>query len=99
MAEPPLDHFAPWLKELRKEKPYQLSDDLERLFHEKTVTGRAGWSRLFSETMAGLRFKVDGDELPLEPTLNYMLHPEEAKRRAAAEALTGCSVPIYRCSH
>jgi oligoendopeptidase F len=88
MDEPPLDHFRPWLVEVRKEKPYQLSDDLERLFHEKSVIGRGGWGRLFSETMAGLRFDVDGAELPLEPTLNLMLHPEEATRQKAAAALT-----------
>lgn len=88
MREPPLDHFRPWLEEVRKEKPYQLSDDLERLFHEKGMTGRAAWSRLFSETMAALRFEIDGEQMPLEPTLNYMLHPDEAKRRMAAEALT-----------
>lgn len=35
MGEAPLSHFRPWLEEVRKEKPYQLSDDLERLFHEK----------------------------------------------------------------
>lgn len=52
------------------------------------MTGRAGWSRLFSETMAALRFDVDGESLPLEPALNYMLHPDGAKRRAAADALT-----------
>lgn len=88
-AEAPLSHYEPWLREVRKEKPYQLSDELERLFHEKTVTGRAGWSRLFSETIASLRFTVGGETLPLEPTLNFMLHPQEAKRRAAADALTG----------
>jgi oligoendopeptidase F len=88
MDQPPLDHFRPWLVEMRKEKPYQLSDDLERLFHEKGVIGRGGWSRLFSETMAGLRFDVDGAELPLEPTLNLMLDPDEATREKAAAALT-----------
>jgi len=88
MNEPPLDHYRPWLVEVRKEKPYQLSDDLERLFHEKSVIGRGAWSRLFNETMAAMRFDVDGQTLPLEPTLNFMLHPEEAKRREAAEALT-----------
>ena len=98
MHQAPLDHFRPWLEEVRKEKPYQLSDDLERLFHEKGVTGRAGWSRLFSETMAGLRFEIDGQPLPLEPALNYMLHPDETKRRAAAEALTGqfrANLPLF----
>jgi oligoendopeptidase F len=39
---------------VRKEKPYQLDDDLERLFHEKSVTGRGAWNRLFDETISGL---------------------------------------------
>ncbi len=88
MGEPPLDYYRPWLHEVRKEKPYQLADDLERLFHEKEMTGRAGWSRLFSETMTALRFDVDGEMLPLEATLNLLLHPDEAQRHKAAEALT-----------
>lgn len=88
IAQPPLDHFRPWLGELRKEKPYQLSDDLERLFHEQSVTGRGGWSRLFSETMAAMRFDVDGELMPLEPTLNLLMATEGEQRRKAAEALT-----------
>ncbi len=88
MSEPPLDHYRPWLEELRKEKPYQLSDDLERLFHEQSVTGRGGWSRLFNETMASLRFEVDGQELSLEPALNLLMSPDRSLRRKAAEALT-----------
>lgn len=86
--EPPLDHYRSWLEELRKEKPYQLADDLERLFHEKAMTGRAGWSRLFSETMTALRFDIDGHKLPIEPTLNRLVHPDETVRRKAAETLT-----------
>jgi oligoendopeptidase F len=88
MSQAPLSHFRPWLTEVRKEKPYQLSDDLERLFHEQSGIGRAGWSRLFSETMAGLTFEVDGETLPLEPTLNLMMSADEGLRRKAAEALT-----------
>ncbi len=88
MAAPPLDHYRPWLIELRKEKPYQLSDDLERLFHEKGMTGRAGWSRLFSETMTALRFEVDGEALTIEPALNLLVSPDEGLRRKGAAALT-----------
>jgi oligoendopeptidase F len=73
---------------LRKEKPYQLSDDLERLFHEKGMTGRAGWSRLFSETMTALRFEVDGQPLTIEPALNLLVSPDEAVRRKGAAVLT-----------
>jgi oligoendopeptidase F len=39
--------------------------------------------------MTALRFDVAGEPapLPLEPTLNFMMHPDGSKRRAAAEAL------------
>ncbi len=83
----PLKRFKPWLRELRKEKPYQLDDKCEELFHEKAVTGRAAWTRLFSETMTGLRFDVNGEKLALEPTLNKLLDPDGAVRKAAAMAL------------
>ncbi len=82
-----LGHYRPWLEDLRKEKPYQLDDKLEQLFHEKSVTGRGAWNRLFSETMTSLRFDVGGEKLSLEPTLNRLLDPDGKKRREAAEAL------------
>jgi len=87
MSRSELSHFRPWLEDLRKEKPYQLEDKLEQLFHEKAVTARGAWDRLFSETMTALKFDVDGEKLSLEPTLNRLLEPDEAKRKAAAEAL------------
>ena len=80
-------HYRPWLVDLRKDKPYQLEDRVEQLFHEKSMTGRGAWNRLFDETMADLRFDVDGEELSLEPTLNKLQEPDEPTRHAAAEAL------------
>jgi oligoendopeptidase F len=87
MENPALGHYRPWIEEVRKEKPYQLDDRLEQLFHEKSITGRAAWTRLFDETMASLRFVVDGRELTLEPTLNLLQDSDESKRRKGAEAL------------
>ncbi len=87
MSHSELSHYRPWLEDLRKEKPYQLEDTLEQLFHEKAVTARGAWDRLFNETMTSLRFDDDGEKLSLEPTLNRLLDQDEAKRRAAAEAL------------
>jgi oligoendopeptidase F len=87
MASPPLGHYRPWIEDLRKDKPYQLDDQLEKLFHEKSVTGRSAWNRLFDETIASLRFTVRGEELPIEPTLNKLQDPDETVRRDAAEAL------------
>ena len=72
MADPALGHYRPWIEDVRKEKPYQLEDRIEQLFHEKSVSGYAAWNRLFDETIAGLRFNVDGKELAIEPTLNFL---------------------------
>jgi oligoendopeptidase F len=87
MADPALGHYRPWLEDIRKEKPYQLEDRVEQLFHEKSVTAYSAWNRLFDETIAGLRFKIKGQELAIEPTLNLLQDPDEKKRKAAAEAL------------
>jgi len=83
-----LAHYRPWIDDLLKEKPYQLSDEIEKLFHEKSVTGRGSWNRLFNETMTALRFDIGGEELSLEPTLNRLLDQDGAKRKEAAEALS-----------
>jgi len=87
MTDPALGHYRPWLEDIRKEKPYQLEDRIEQLFHEKSVSGYSAWNRLFDETMAGLRFDVDGQKLAIEPTLNFLQDQDEKKRRIAAEAL------------
>jgi oligoendopeptidase F len=84
---PALAVYRPWIEDLRLERPYQLEDRVERLFHEKSVTGRGAWNRLFDETLASLTFDVDGETLTLERTLNLLSDPLEDRRRAAAQAL------------
>ena len=84
---PALARYRPWLDDVRKERPYQLEERVEQLFHEKSVTGRSAWNRLFDQTMAALRFDCEGEILAIEPTLKRLLDDDEAVRRAAAEAL------------
>ena len=82
-----LAHYKPWIDNLLMEKPYQLDDKLEELFLEKSQTAAGAFNRLFDETMAGLRFTVDGEELALEPTLHLLVDKDEAKRKAGSDAL------------
>jgi len=82
-----LAHYRPWIEDVRREKPYQLEDRIEQLFHEKSVTGYSAWTRLFEETIAALRFKVGSKVLAIEPTLNLLQDPSGATRKAAAQAL------------
>src|SRR4029077_5176888 len=79
MRDPALGHYRPWLEDVRKEKPYQLEDRVEELFHEKSVTGYSAWNRLFDETIASLRFKVAGKTLAIELTLNLMQDSDSKK--------------------
>lgn len=89
MANDPLaGHYRPWLVDLRKDKPHQLDDQLEQLFLEKSMTSAAAFNRLFDETMADLRFDIDGASLPLEATLNMLQDPETETRKKAADALS-----------
>jgi oligoendopeptidase F len=82
-----LAHYRPWIEDLRKDKPYQLEDRVEQLFHEKSQSGYAAWNRLFDQTISGLRFKVGGKELAIEPTLNLLQDRAPEKRKAAGQAL------------
>ncbi|WP_040675657.1 M3 family oligoendopeptidase [Rhizobium grahamii] len=85
--DPDAGHYRPWLVDLRKDKPYQLEDKLEQLFLEKSMTSAAAFNRLFDETMAELRFDVDGEKLPLEVTLNMLQEKDPEVRHKGAMAL------------
>jgi oligoendopeptidase F len=87
LKQPKFGIYRPWVEDVRKERPYQLEDRVEQLFHEKSVTGGAAWNRLFDETISTLRFSVDGEELAIEPTLNLLQDPREERRKAASDAL------------
>ena len=87
MADPALGHYRPWVEDIRKDKPYQLEDRVEQLFHEKSVTGYAAFNRLFDETMVALRFKIGGKSLAIEQAFHLMQDSKPQKRKAAAAAL------------
>lgn len=78
-----LKRYKPWFEELRKAKRYQLEDRVEELFHDKSVTGRGAWNRLFDETMASLKFSIEGETVGLESVLTLMTDKEEEKRKTA----------------
>ncbi len=80
-------HYRPWIVDLRKDKPHQLDDKLEQLFLEKSMTSAAAFNRLFDETMAELRFEIDGEKQPLEVALNMLQEQDPEVRRKAAMAL------------
>ena len=87
LAEPAAAHYAAWLRDVRLFRPHQLSDEVEQLLHEKSVSGRAAWVRLFEETLSDLRFDVYGKSLTLSDTLNMLSDKDAKTRQKAAKAL------------
>ena len=82
-----LARYRPWLRDIRVFRKHQLAEEMERLLHEKAVVGRAAWTRLFDETMAALRFPLDGQELTSAEVLNLLSDTDGKQRKAAAKSL------------
>ncbi|WP_435660366.1 M3 family oligoendopeptidase [Leisingera caerulea] len=85
-ANAELARYASVFRRIRAMKPYQLSDELEKFMHDLGIVGDA-WEKLFDETIAGLTFTVDGEELNIEGTLNLLTEQDRSKREAAAREL------------
>ena len=91
--------FRPWLRHVRSYPPAPAADEVERALHEKHVTGRGAWVRLFDETMAALRFPLDGKELTSAEIFDLLSAKDRAvreRRRGARSAAcwsrtSGCS--------
>ncbi len=86
-ASPDVARYKAVLDRIRAQKPYQLSDELEKFLHDKSVVGPGAWVRLFDETMAALTFDIDGTQRPLEATLDLLTDHDRAKRETGARAL------------
>jgi len=84
LAAPELAKYGSWLRDTRLYRPHQMSDELEKLLHEKYVAGRAAWTRLFDETLSALRFPVGGRPLTSAEALNLLSDRDPDRRREAA---------------
>ena len=84
-----LRRLAPWLANVRSFRPHQLGDEIERTLHEKYVTGRSAWVRLFDESMAALRFPYEGREVASAEIFDLLSSKDGAVRERAATSISG----------
>jgi len=98
MTHSSAQRYAPWVRDLRVMREHELSDDLERLFLDKSTTGRTAWVRLFDETLAGMRCDIESESLTLTQALNRLSDPKEERRKTAAKAIgtaLGAHAPLF----
>ncbi len=79
-----LSYYAPWLRDVRVFKPHQLDENIEKLFHERNLTARNNWSRLFDETIADMRFILGKKSLTATEIFNILSDKDATKRKKAA---------------
>ena len=87
LADPGLARWRPFLRDLRVFRPHQLSDEAEKLLHDKSVTGAQAWSRLFDETVAGMRVPFGEEQLTVSDVLNKLSDRDRAVRERAGHAI------------
>ena len=86
-ANADLARYKPIIDRLRAMKPYQLSDEMEKFLHDQSVVGSAAWNKLFDETIAALKFTVDGEELNLEGIADLQSSQDRDKREAGTREM------------
>ena len=93
LKDPAAARYEPWIRDVRVFRPHQLSDEVEKLLLEKSVTGRAAWNRLFDETLAALRFPIGDAELPIS---DYPEHADRYRRRQTEGCRQGAGIGVER---
>ncbi|MCX7338387.1 MAG: M3 family oligoendopeptidase [Alphaproteobacteria bacterium] len=83
-----LKRYEPWIRHIRTFKAHQLSSEAEKLFMEKALTSSSAWNRLYDETLASMKFIIDGQSLTLSHVTEMMSHKDPKVRRQAAMALS-----------
>ena len=53
--------YKAWFENIRKYKPHQLSDEVEQIFHDKSMTSFSAWNRLFDQTISNMKVDIDGE--------------------------------------
>ena len=92
-----LDKARHWLETLRDQRPHLLSEPEEKILAEKSVTGKAAWSRLFSELVSALEVSVGSEDAqPLDAALSRLASNDREERKSVAEAVTKALEPGLR---
>jgi oligoendopeptidase F len=93
-----LSKYNSWFKNIRKYKPHQLTDEIEKIFQEKSMTSFSAWNRLFDQTISNMKVSLDGRLVSLEEALNLLLSDKEEERKIAFLAVSSKleeNIPLF----
>ncbi len=82
------ERYGYYLKNVAKEKPFQLSKKEESVLLKVSNVGVSAWGRFFDETMSRMEFDFRGEKLGEEEVLAKLSDADRSVRRDAAQSLT-----------
>ena len=83
--------YEPWINKVRRFKDYQLSEELEEVLQDKSLTSSDAWVRLYDEHSAKLTYMVDGKEYNDAEISKLVLSPDEKTREKASKEINRVS--------
>ncbi|MDZ4745232.1 MAG: M3 family oligoendopeptidase [bacterium] len=88
IASPLLAPYKHWFERMADYKPHLLSEEVEQVLSEKSVTSRAGWVRLHDELSNAQKYILQGKEYSQTTLLKLLYESNRETRKAAADALS-----------
>ena len=83
--------YKPWLERIRRFKKYELSEELEELLLEKSLTSGSAWVRLYEESSSRLVYTVDGKNYNDAEISKLLLDKDPKVREKAGKELNRVS--------
>ena len=77
--------YKNWIKNHKKFRKYQKSENIERILAEKSLTSSSAWVRFFDQVMTRLKFRIKGKVLSEAEVLNLLSSSSKNERKNAAE--------------
>ena len=75
--------YKPWFERVLRFKKHELSEEVEEVLLEKSVTSSAAWVRLYEEQSSRLKFTIDGKEYN-DAEISKLLQDKDPKVREKA---------------
>ncbi len=87
LKDPAAAFYKPWFERVRRYKPYELSEPVEEVLLEKSMTSSSAWVRLYEETSSKLQYTVDGKTYNDAEISKLLLDKDASLRRKAGAEL------------
>ena len=75
--------YRPWFERVLRFKKHELSEEVEEVLLEKSVTSSSAWVRLYEEQSSRLKFTIDGKEYN-DAEISKLLQDKDSKTREKA---------------